>query len=177
MKTILSTLLMVTGLTAYANECNFNNIQSTSPVEKFLDNNDGTVTDLRFGLTWTKCTFGQEYNVSDKTCVGEGKALNTWSDAIDSQTDINQQSFAGYDDWRLPNIKELQSIVERACKNPAIRPEVFPDSINAPYWSNTPDGTVNDGALGRVVDFVDGTEFLKATNVNLYVRHVRSIND
>lgn len=177
MKSIIATCLLVTGLNAFANDCNFDNIQSTSPVEKFLDNNDGTVTDLRFGLMWSKCTFGQTYNVADKTCAGEGESLNSWSAAIDSQSMINAQKLADYDDWRLPNIKELHSIVERACKNPAIRPEVFPDSINAPYWSNTPDGIVNIDALGRIVDFVDGTEFLKATNVNLYVRHVRFIND
>ena len=177
MRKLLAICVIGVGFQASAIECNFNNIASTTPIEKFLDNNDGTVTDLRFGLMWTKCSFGQSYNVDDKTCVGDGIALNTWSSAIGSQDEINGENFAGYDDWRLPNIKELHSIVERACKNPAIRPEIFPDSINSPYWTNTVDGEVNPSTIARIVDFVDGTEFLKATTTKLYVRHVRLIND
>lgn len=172
---ILGALMASTHM--HALECSFEKIEATTPVEKFLDNKDGTITDLRFGLMWNKCTFGQTYNAEDNGCVGEGTAIDTWSEAIATESTANVEQLGGFDDWRLPNIKELQSIVERACKNPAIQPAIFPDSINAPYWSNTPDNEVNPELLSRIVDFVDGTEFLKATNVNLYVRHVRSINE
>jgi len=163
--------------TANAYECAYNNIESTSPIEKFLDNGDGTVTDLRFGLMWSVCTYGQTYNVTEKTCQGDGEALLTWSGALNSQEQMNDNQSLGHSDWRLPNIKELHSIVERACRNPAIRSEVFPDSLNVVYWSNTPDKEVNPPLLGRVVDFADGSEFFKATSENIYVRHVRSINN
>jgi hypothetical protein len=166
-------------ITSHANafECAFHNIESTTPVEKFLDNGDGTITDLRFGLMWTKCTFGQTFNAQENSCIGEGQQMRNWSAAISSQGDINATRYAEHDDWRLPNIKELHSIVERGCMNPAIRPEIFPDSINAPYWSNTPDNEVNPDLLGRIVDFADGSEFFRETNSKIYVRHVRSINN
>ena len=162
---------------ANAYECDYDQIASTSPVEKFLDNGDGTVTDLRFGLMWTVCTYGQAYNEANKTCQGDGEALITWSKALKSQEMMNDESALGHSDWRLPNIKELRTIVERACRNPAIRSEIFPDSLNVVYWSNTVDNEVNPSLLGRVVDFADGSEFFKATSDNIYGRHVRSINN
>jgi hypothetical protein len=159
-----------------AYECSYDNILSTSPVEKFLDNGDGTITDLRFGLMWSICTHGQIYKAQDNNCQGDGKAINTWSLALQSQETVNDENTLGYNDWRLPNIKELHSIVERACRNPAIRFDLFPDSLNVVYWTNTPDDEVNPGLLGRIVDFSDGSEFFRDTSDNLYVRHVRSIN-
>lgn len=167
--------LIIGSVNAY--ECDYNQIASTSPVEKFLDGEDGTVTDLRFGLMWSTCTYGQSYDTAAKTCKGDGEALNTWSVALHSEDVMNDENAFGYSDWRLPNIKELRTIVERACRNPAIRSEIFPDSLNVVYWSNTGDAEVNPELIGRVVDFSDGSEFFKATSDNIYVRHVRSINN
>ena len=60
----------------------------------FNDNGDGTITDVATGLTWTQ---------SDS-----GKGMN-WEDALNYAEDMK---LAGYSDWRLPNAKELQSIVD-----------------------------------------------------------------
>ncbi len=60
----------------------------------FVDNGDGTVTDRATGLTWMK--------------TDSGKAMN-WSQALKYAENLN---FAGHSDWRLPNAKELQSIVD-----------------------------------------------------------------
>lgn len=61
---------------------------------QFVDNGDGTVTDHATGLTWMK---------SDS-----GKAMN-WGQALKYAENLD---FAGHSDWRLPNAKELQSIVD-----------------------------------------------------------------
>jgi hypothetical protein len=63
-------------------------------VNDFVDNGDGTVTDLATGLMWMQDDSGAGYN---------------WEDALGYAENL---SFAGYDDWRLPNAKELQSIVD-----------------------------------------------------------------
>ena len=159
----------------HAYECKSTSIQETTNPAHFLDNKDGTVTDLRFGLVWSVCTFGQTFDKTDQTCKGEPKAANDWATAIATQDEINAQKFAGYSDWRLPNIKELNSIVERQCRQPSIKLSIFKGTINSRYWSNTPDDLVNPSFQGRVIDFSDGVEFARPTTNTSYVRHVRKI--
>ncbi len=60
----------------------------------FVDNGDGTVTDLSTGLMWMK--------------TDNGKAMS-WKAAL---SHAQRLSYAGFDDWRLPNAKELQYIVD-----------------------------------------------------------------
>ncbi len=60
----------------------------------FADNGDGTITDEATGLTWMQ--------------ADSGKGMD-WPSALDYAENMK---FAGHDDWRLPNAKELQSIVD-----------------------------------------------------------------
>ncbi len=64
-------------------------------VNDFQDNGDGTVTDNATGLMWTQADDG-----------GEGM---TWGQALEYCESLD---YAGFDDWRLPNAKELQSLVD-----------------------------------------------------------------
>jgi hypothetical protein len=59
-----------------------------------VDNDDGTVTDNATGLTWMQADSGQGMD---------------WEKALEY---ADKMVFAGHDDWRLPNAKELQSIVD-----------------------------------------------------------------
>lgn len=69
----------------------------------FVDNGDGTVTDRATGLMWMR---------DDSGALGVGEAgdgrLN-WEQALDWAENL---TYAGHGDWRLPNAKELQSIVD-----------------------------------------------------------------
>jgi hypothetical protein len=69
----------------------------------FKDNGDGTVTDKATGLMWMKIDSGKLRAGKNK----DGK-LN-WQEALDWAENLE---YAGYSDWRLPNVKELQSIVD-----------------------------------------------------------------
>lgn len=84
----------------------------------FTDNGDGTVTDANTGLMWQQ---------------GEAGSMN-WENAITCCEDL---SLAGYTDWRLPNIKELESITDDSLYNPAIDTNYFPDAHASNYWSST----------------------------------------
>lgn len=63
----------------------------------FVDNGDGTVSDLATGLMWSQ------------TDSGEGMI---WEEALAWVEQKNSENYLGYSDWRLPNAKELQSIVD-----------------------------------------------------------------
>jgi len=104
-------------------------------VNLFSDNNDGTISDNTTGLMWSK--------------DDNGAGLN-WEEALDWVYQKNQENYLGYNDWRLPNAKELQSIVDykrspQTTNSPAIDSlfEVSPitdegGEINFPfYWTST----------------------------------------
>ncbi len=66
-------------------------------INYFVDNNNNTITDKATGLMW------------DKDDSGKGMK---WSEALAWAQEMNTQKHRGYDDWRVPNAKELQSIVD-----------------------------------------------------------------
>ncbi|MDD5724403.1 MAG: DUF1566 domain-containing protein [Syntrophales bacterium] len=87
------------------------------PNPRFMDNSDGTVTDNLTGLIWLK---GTNYNSTTGTT---GSA--TWADALtfcndlhSGQCGLSDGSSAG--DWRLPNVKELQSLIDFGYYSPAL---------------------------------------------------------
>ena len=69
----------------------------------FIDNQDNTISDTATGLMWSKYDSG-EFNVGDNQDGG----LN-WEQALEWASEVE---YGGHDDWRLPNAKELQSIVD-----------------------------------------------------------------
>jgi hypothetical protein len=76
------------------------------PVPRFTDNDDGTVTDNLTGLIWLK---NANYLAATKTWADALIACNTLAD---DGTTLTDGSSAG--DWRLPNIKELHSLIFRS---------------------------------------------------------------
>ena len=98
----------------------------------YLDYGDGTVVDLNTGLTWMRCAQGQTW--SGTSCTGIASTYSGNQAAALTGT----QNFGPYSDWRVPSIRELQSIVERSVSSPAINTAVFPNTPVASFWSDTP---------------------------------------
>jgi hypothetical protein len=67
-------------------------------LDRFVDNRDGTITDKAIGLMWQK---------------GENERMN-WYEALKHCQDMK---LAGYDDWRVPNIRELNTILDLTYKD------------------------------------------------------------
>jgi hypothetical protein len=115
-----------------AQTCN-PNIPLQTPDADFTDHGDGTVTHHKTGLMWMKCLLGQ----SGPDCATAGSHNDySWQPAL---VIADGYSFAGYSDWRLPNIKELASIAETACYDPAINLSIFPGDPGSNVWSSSPD--------------------------------------
>ncbi len=97
-----------------------------------VDHGNGTVTDTRTGLMWSRCSLGQN---NDASCSGDAES-SEWRDALLAVRDRNNANWLGHDDWRLPNIKELASLLRRDRAWPAIDP-VFANTDPGVYWSST----------------------------------------
>lgn len=140
-------LASMASLNCSAATCN-ESIAHSTPNSRFTINNDGTITDNNTGLQWMRCTLGQQWD--GETCTGTTTSYN-WQNAL---TEAKNTTYAGFDDWYLPNIKELSSIVEVACFEPAINDNIFPNTASSIYWSSSPRSQVSGDAW--FVDFQDG---------------------
>ncbi len=81
------------------------------PIPRFTDNHDGTVTDNLTGLIWLR----------DANCFGErswGEALDLANRLRSGECGLSDGSVGG--DWRLPNILELQSLIDYGVIDPAV---------------------------------------------------------
>jgi hypothetical protein len=102
---------------------------------ELIDNGDGTVTDTQTGLMWQKDEAG----------------FMTWAQAL---VYCESLSLSVYDDWRLPNRNELQSLVDYSRYTPAIDRTFFPGAVSSHYWSSTTQAY--DPAHAWVVSFGSG---------------------
>ncbi|MEZ5453914.1 MAG: DUF1566 domain-containing protein [Thiothrix sp.] len=126
-------------------QCTNENITPTTPAHHFIFHPDGTVAHTPSGLMWKRCLEGQVFtdnntpdDPQDDQCVGYATDNMPWAVALNHvQTLDAQGGFAGYADWRIPNIKELESIVEFCRSDPAFNTAVFPDSAYS-LWSSSP---------------------------------------
>ncbi len=108
---------------------------------------DAVVLDRQTGLMWMRCSLGQRWE--NGRCVGT-LGEYSWDAAHAAGTGF---SHAGFDDWRLPEIDELRSLIhcsegmegegrEARCRAgsamPTIDTDLFPDTPDGYYWSATP---------------------------------------
>ena len=90
----------------------------TGSLDHLVINGDDTVTDTVTGLMWQQATDGER----------------NWETAISYCEGL---TLAGYDDWRLPNRRELRSVADYSRTDPAINTTYFPDTLSSYYWSST----------------------------------------
>jgi hypothetical protein len=125
-------------------------------VHNFVDNNDGTVTDIDTGLIWQQ---------------GDAGFPMDWQEALAYCENLD---FAGYDDWKLPDVKELESVVDVTRALPSIDNETyFPSALSSGYWSSTSDMIPPNG--GWEVDFGFGEIIWTDGKDEVYTNFVRCV--
>ncbi len=141
-------------------------VRSGQSFDSFVDNDDGTVTQINTGLMWAKCSEGE----TGTECDGTGTATTmNWSEALNA---ANTANLSGYNDWRLPNVKELQSLVDYSATS-TINADYFPNSPNWLFWSAS--SYTGDGeTYPEMISFYDGASTSESWDENSgYVRLVR----
>ena len=145
-------------------------VPASTPTAQFELHADGTVTDTTTELVWMRCALGQAWDGT--TCTGTANT-HAWQEALQEVQNLNGNGgFAGHTDWRLPNVRELGSIVEQRCWEPAINAAVF---LNAPtgwFWSSSPHAYNTGNAW--VVNFDGGRVNWGGEYVDPRVRLVRA---
>ncbi|MGX9726103.1 MAG: Lcl C-terminal domain-containing protein [Candidatus Electronema sp. VV] len=128
---------------AQQQECKTASIAATT--SHLVGKADGTVADSKTKLMWKRCPEGFNYVSLSNSCSEAGTIEYSWENALTRPAAVNANGFpnsAGlpnYKNWRLPNIKELQSIVEEQCYNPAVNLTAFRDAAGVEkIWSNSP---------------------------------------
>ncbi len=105
----------------------FNEVFASSYIDKGF-----YVIDLKNKIEWLKCTTGQQWSDKENTCVG--KAVKLEYNAInDANRQLNNQIEGN---WRLPNRKELESIICKECEGTKINKKLFPNTPAEPFWTS-----------------------------------------
>lgn len=133
----LSVLLgVLSPLAVWAEQiCQTENIPATAPASRYQVQTNATVIDTQTGLMWRRCIEG----TGGSDCFEGEPEPFTWAEVLLYVPKTNtDQGFAGYHDWRVPNIRELISLAELQCARPAINLAVFPNPANAHLWSSSP---------------------------------------
>jgi hypothetical protein len=113
---------------------------------------DGTVVHQTTGLTWQ-----QE----------DDDTVRNWEQALNN---CESKTLGGYSDWRLPNIKELNTVVNYSRVYPSINSTVFQNTKFSDYWSST----TSYGDNAWVIGFDHGgTSSSNSKNSTFYVRCIR----
>ena len=96
------------------------------PGSRFVDNGDLTQTDSMTGLVWAR-----DGNSASGT--------KNWQQALDYINSRNSNSYLGHNDWRLPNINELESLVNKGQSNSAdwLNTQGFNNAQAVFYWSSS----------------------------------------
>ena len=155
---------------------------------RYQNNGDGTITDLNTGLMWEQkirdiATAQGNHDVT-RTFPWDAPAATIW-DWLEQVNTEGGTGLAGFNDWRIPNVKELHSIVDFGAVNQAVDPafnnnpgmlatcNVAECSLtgNGAYWSSTTFAGARTSAW--FVSFADGFSDFASKALFFFVRAVR----
>jgi hypothetical protein len=166
--TLLLCSMLATSLVAQVTAAAQTNITNDWPNSRYtVHGNTSTVTDTVTGLMWQQCIQGW----AGAGCTTGSATTHTWQAALQLATTANINQIAGYNDWRLPNIKELTSLVALDRYNPAINLTAFPNTPSADFCSSSPYADGSNTAWQ--VSFSYGRNIIINRNSSDHVRLVR----
>jgi len=143
------------------------------PASRFMDNGQ-TITDTLTGLMWTK-------DANAPGPAGCGTGPKNWQGALDHLQCLNANAYLGYNDWRLPNVRELRSLIHYGHPSPSAwlkQPEQgFTNVQAAYYWSSSSflsSGSTITAAWAWAVGVWSGGVEVQPKSDSLYIWPVRA---
>ena len=119
------------------------------PEPRFTNNGDGSITDQLTGLTW----------LANANCFDP----QAWSDALASANTLASGACglsdgSAAEDWRLPSVKELKSLIDYGRNNPALPEDhLFTNVQSSKYWSSSTNaGPINRWTVDLATSHVNG---------------------
>jgi Mg-chelatase subunit ChlD len=141
-------------------------VRGTPAMADFVVHENNTVTDNTTGLMWAQCSVGQ----SGLDCVNGAAIHKDWQQAL---VTANTSTLGGFDDWRLPNLKELRSLVNYTEYNPSIEYTIFPRTPSQPVWTATPYANIINASW--CIDLDSGKDKICERDEPYVVRLVRTV--
>jgi len=132
---------------------------------------DGGLRDRNWTYTW----YDSVHNYGGNAGTANGTTNCKTSGRCDTEkyvADVNAARLCGYSDWRMPTVKELESIAHLGRNNPAIAPTYFPNTLSSYFWSGSPSAYYSNDAWG--VYFGNGYAGIGSRSYDYYVRLVRA---
>ncbi len=142
----------------------------SSPNSRFVDEGDGTVTDRNTQLMWMRCAAGQAW--AGSRCTGAA-TLHPWQAGHALAAAINHAGTHFFNDWRVPNLRELASVAELHCNHPRINLDMFPATPSAPFWTSSA-RVAREQAEAYVLDFDVGAVAAAGKEASHHLRLVRN---
>ncbi len=140
----------------YSDFCTPKNFTANS--ETVTDNNTGLIWQRNIPTTYYGCTGGDP---TGSTC--------TWQEAINYCENL---TLAGSSNWRLPNIEELETLIDYGRENQTINPIIFPYTLQS-WWLWSSSFYINDiSAAWNIYVNSGSTSYLK----KIYNKHVKCVS-
>ena len=147
-------------------------VSSAAPIsdKKYIISDNGQeVLDMQTNLIWRRCVEGMLWN--GKTCVdenGSGPSFFMFEEALQHAAKQAANTKKG---WRLPNVKEITSLMDYSQPDMAINSTIFPSTPNAQSWSSS--SYSSDAFFSWIVHFYYGKVYFDYTEDKGVVRLVR----
>ena len=160
-------LLTIFSCQAFAQQTITDWIDNDTSDSRYTVHSNETITDNATGLMWARCPGNKHGN----DCSLGSDIKYNWRDALIA---ASNSELANYNDWRLPNVEELRSIVAYGRYSPSINTQIFPTPnsfCEAGYWSSSAHVSERESWY---INFIDGSAVTSQRTSLFCIRLVRN---
>ena len=127
---VMSSVFWLSACDRYAEQVRCGDHFVAGDLGRWQVDSQGMAADPKTGLRWFRCNAGERFQ--EGQCLGDAHLMSK-TDALAYVADFAESSGKA---WRLPTLKEMATLKETACTNPAVNTQVFPSAKVEQYWAS-----------------------------------------